>query len=178
MVIVFCFEDLYLRKITKTDLHNLLALKQDSGEFTHRTSILNIEDQENWFNSMDNNQHQPNNLILIAEILVDDPYYRSPIGDFKIINIDYQNRKAHIGYDIFKFYRGKKFGAKLVQAGTEFCFQILNLHRVTAEILETNIRSIKCAEKNRFIKEGIQKQAAWKNNKYIDSFWYGKVRDD
>ena len=168
---MFSYESLTLRKLDKKDLKLLSELKQESWFGTHHVTIVNDTDQERWFERLDNHPHHPGNLFLIAEA----DYL--PIGLFKITSIDWVNRQADAAWDIFKQYRGKGMGKDLVTAGTHFAFEILNLHRLNAEILETNEASQKCALAAGYVKEGCKKQAIFKNDHYVDSWMFGCLTD-
>jgi RimJ/RimL family protein N-acetyltransferase len=100
------------------------------------------------------------------------------VGIFKVFGIDYQNRTADTGWDIFEDHRGKGFGKKLVAAGAAFCFNILNLHRLNAEILSTNVASLRCAEAAGYVLEGTRRQAVHKEGKYVDSHILGILFSD
>lgn len=156
-----------LSKVSKDDLPLLLELKQESWFGTHRISLVNLEDQLFWFEKLDKNIHNPNALFLIAE------KDNEKIGDFKFTSIDWVSRKADVGWDIFANRRGKGLGKDLVKAGITFGAKLLNLHRMNAEILKTNIASQKCAEYAGFTLEGTRKQEIWKNNEYVDNLLYG-----
>lgn len=168
---MYKFNNLVLSKLEKEDLNLLQNLKSDSWTNTHSNSIVNKESQEAWFNSLDKDPISPKNLVLLAQ----DKQIK--IGIFKILNVNYQNLTADVGWDVFFEHRKKGWGKKLVQAGSFFSFEILNLNRLTAEILKTNIPSIKCAENTGFKLEGCKKSAVFKQNKYIDSLIYGLLRN-
>lgn len=165
--------DLYLRKITKTDLDALLELKSESWFGTHKISILNKEDQVKWFDKITNSK---TDVILIGEQRNDKIF--EPIGTFKITGIDWTNRSCNIGEDIYRDYRGKGLGYKIVEAGVDFCFEILNMNRLDAEVLVTNIASQKVLFGGGFRKEGNRRKAVYKCNKYIDSLIFGIIKDD
>lgn len=160
---------LRLRKFDKIDLPQLLELKNESWFGTHKISILNSSDQENWFNKITSSS---TDLILIAMAESD------AIGAFKIADIDWMNRVCHIGQDIFQQYRGKGFGYKIVEAGIDFCFEILNMNRLDAEVLENNIVSQKILFAGGFKEEGRRHQAVFKCNNYIDSLIIGITRNE
>jgi len=152
----------------------LLELKHESWFGTHTVTFANTISQEKWLDKISLETHCPRDLILIA-------YYTDEkmtfdginIGVFKILNIDWQNRKAEAGWDIYKEYRGKGYGKKIVEAGLDYAFKMLNLRRLDAQILCTNEASIKCAKHAGFIQEGLQKQAIVKNGEYIDNLLFG-----
>lgn len=161
------------RKADKHDIKNLLELKNESWFGTHTVTFANTISQEKWLEKISLETHCPRDLVLIANFsdkaLVND----MNVGIFKILNIDWQNRKAEVGWDIYQEYRGKGFGKKVVKAGVDYAFKMLNLRRLDAQILCTNEASIKCAKYAGFIQEGLQKQAIIKNGEYIDNLLFG-----
>ncbi len=157
------------RKLERDQLPFLLSLKNESWFGTHRISILNSDDQERWFESLDSDSHCPTCLILTAFC------GGFPSGLWKLFNIDWQNRRAEVGWDIYKEYRGRGLGKRLVESGVAFCDDVLNLHRLRAEILVTNEASKKCALAAGFELEGVEKEAILKKGKYVDNLMYGII---
>lgn len=176
MVVLFTSDGIHLRKIEKEDLPSLSVLKGESWMSTHQKSILNKENQEAWFGNLDNNPHSPSSLILIAETVSPHMAISNNIGCFKISDIDYINRSANVGWDIFEKHRGKGLGKRLVVAGSTFCFDILNLRRLDAEILSTNKPSQKCAISAGFEQEGVRREAIHKPDGYVDSQIWGLLK--
>lgn len=161
------------RKADRGDIKDLLELKNESWFGTHTVTFANTISQEKWLEKISLETHCPRDLVLIANFsdkaLVND----MDVGIFKILNIDWQNRKAEAGWDIYKEYRGHGFGKKIVKAGVDYAFKMLNLRRLDAQILCTNEASIKCAKYAGFMLEGLQKQAIIKNGEYIDNLLFG-----
>jgi RimJ/RimL family protein N-acetyltransferase len=161
------------RKADRQDIKNLLELKNESWFGTHTVTFANTISQEKWLEKVSLETHCPRDLVLIANFsdkaLVND----MDVGVFKILNIDWQNRKAEAGWDIYQEYRGKGYGKKIVEAGVDYAFKMLNLRRLDAQILCTNEASIKCAKHAGFTQEGLQKQAIVKNGEYIDNLLFG-----
>lgn len=54
----------------------------------------------------------------------------------------------------------------------------MNLHRLEAEVIETNSASIKLIEKFGFKKEGVLREAKFQNGKFIDIYRYGLLRSE
>lgn len=63
--------------------------------------------------------------------------------------------------------RGKGLGSYAIKEILTHAFNNLNLHRVELSLLSTN-SVIYLYEKMGFLKEGVKKQAVYKNGKYID----------
>lgn len=160
---------LVLTKIEKTDIDLLKKLKDESWFGTHTVAIINSDDQERWYNST-------SVLVLKAYDAVSS--LNDPVGIFKIDNQNSQNRTASVGWDIFSKHRGKGHGKTLVKAGVDMCFEILNTHRLDAEILENNVASQKCAQAAGFVLEGCRRKAVYRCGQYIDSFFFGILKSE
>jgi len=156
-----------LEKMSAYDLADLMKLKNTSWMSTHRTTFLNMTDQNKWFDKINSDLSY---LMLMANV-----EGLGTVGIFKIDSIDAINRSCNVAWDIFEKFRGAGLGKKLVQAGVDFCLEVLNMHRLNAEILENNEPSIKCADAAGFVFEGNKKQAVYKLGIYIDSHVFGLV---
>ncbi|WP_020471389.1 GNAT family N-acetyltransferase [Zavarzinella formosa] len=153
---------LRLRKMDRGDLADLLELKNESWRYRHQTPIVNMEDQVRWYESL-----RQNDIVLIA--MSGD----KSIGVFKIFGIDWPSRVADVGWDVFAKHRGQGLGKLLVKTGVDFCIQILNLRRLDCEILEDNIRSIRCGEAAGFVEEGRKRSRIMREGRAIDSIVFG-----
>lgn len=177
---MFKSQDLIFHKLCESDLGELLKLKQESWGTTHNVTIANFTDQLRWFQSLDQNVHSPRSLVLVGGE-VSELYggnAGAKVGIFKISNADYISRTADVAWDVFKDYRGKGYGKKIVAGGSAFCVQILNLRRLTAEILSINAPSKKCAEAAGYVHEGTKRQLTHKNGEFLDSEVWGLLRED
>lgn len=162
---------MFFRKVEREDLGRLLELKLESFETTHHVAIVTMEDQERWFESLDKHIHTPRNLHLIA-------LNPTKFGIIKLTNIDWISRSSDMAWDVFKEHRGKGLGKEMVKSGVDFCFDVLNLRRLTAEVLSNNPASAKCAEHAGFVKEGVKKESTYKSSSYLDSAVYGVLKRD
>ncbi len=101
------------------------------------------------------------------------------IGYCMIAFIDRYNNKCKIGLTIGeKSEWGKGYGKEVVKALIEYCFLNLRLNRISAEIFSINKASIHLFENLGFNREGIIRQSVIKDNKYIDEYVYGLLRDE
>jgi len=142
-------------------------LKDESWFGTHKITIKNSQQQEKWFYGIDN----INNYFLKAEI------NGLSIGIYKALNIDWISRSVDSGFDVFSEFRGKGYGHLLLEAGIDFCFEILNANRLSAEVLSNNLASQKCHLKCGFLHEGTKRQSVFKCSNYLDSMIFGILRD-
>lgn len=158
-----------LTKIEHEDLQILKDLKNESWFGTHNISFVNSVDQERWFSSLDSSK----SLILKA---IDGN--GDMVGLYKIQNIDWVNRRYDSGYDVIRDHRGKGYAKLVLEAGVDFGFEILNMHRIDTEVLENNIASFKSISWVGFKKEGIKRKCVHKCGKYLDSIFLGLLRED
>lgn len=151
-------------------------LKDESWKMTHQKTIINKTDQKNWYHNLDSDPNCPRNLVLSVQLFSAKWEHGSSgllIGCYKVLRVDYVNRSADVGWDLLKEHRGKGFGKALVTGGANFCFDILNLRRLNAEILTINEASQKCALAAGFVYEGVQREAIHKPEGYVDSQFWG-----
>lgn len=92
-------------------------------------------------------------------------------------DIDLQSGEAEIGFFIDKEYQGKGIISHFVSEICEIGFSGLGLKKLFMRIAESNIGSIKVAEKNGFSKEGIlRKNFLTSDGQLIDLIYYSKKR--
>ena len=159
-----------LRKVHTGDLHPLLALKQESWWGTHGTLIVNIEDQRNWYDSLGHNE-----LFMIAEKA------STPVGVSCYTEIDWYSRTLNISGSIFKEARKNWDGVVKpgFSAGLDFAFEVLNMFRVGAEVLETHAAAQKVELGHLgFVIEGRRRKAVYKAGRYYDSIQLGLLREE
>lgn len=166
-----------LKKADQYDLDVLLALKQESWFGTHHIAIINSSDQQKWFEKITSD---PKNIVMIAwqDVNTQNPHAARKIGVYKISNIDWINRRYDSAHDVFAEHRGKGFSTPILEAGVDFGFEVLNMHRLDTEVLENNIASYKSALRVGFEREGVKRKAVHKCGQYLDSIFMGIVRED
>lgn len=157
-----------LRKLTRDRLSDLYCLKQESWWGTHKTLIVNHEDQERWF------QNIPSDQLFMTAF-----QGQEAIGIAIYTDIDWLNRSLSISGSIFKRHRVPEVVKPAFSAGLDFAFEILNMRRVQAEVLATNIPSQRLEINHLGFKvEGVRRQAVYKCGMYIDSLILGLLREE
>lgn len=168
---MFVHDGIRLSKFERRDLDLLLGMKESAWFCMHRPLLRTLPEQQAWYEQLDMHPHTPRELLLCGAA-----------GDYTVgmffLDIDWVNRAADISWGVFDEYRLKGFGKRIVVAGTLFSFEVLNLYRLSAEILEHNKASIACAESAGYKFEGRKREAICKQGKRIDSLIYGKLATD
>ena len=133
---------------------------------------LNLDELENWYNSLIYNPK-------IRVFVIRNIEHKTPIGLVELNNIDWKNRNAEIGIFIaYENLRNKGFGSDTLEVIISYSFNELNLFKLYAKIAEDNSSSIKLFEKFNFKKEAVLRKNLFKNNKYIDLLIYGLLKEE
>lgn len=101
------------------------------------------------------------------------------IGTFAFDHIDWRNRSAEFGIMIGeKVYWNQGYGTEAVRLLAQHGFNTLNLNRIFLHVFQNNPRAIRVYEKAGFIHEGRERQAEFKDGKYIDVLVMSMLRDE
>jgi diamine N-acetyltransferase len=91
------------------------------------------------------------------------------IGSLAFDHIDWQVAAAEFGIVIGdKGYWDLGYGTEAVQLLVKHGFETLNLNRIYLHVFEINPRAIRAYEKAGFTLEGRERQAEFRNGRYID----------
>ena len=117
-----------------------------------------------------------NDVVIFGIRLLQD---RKLIGSCQLHSVDHVHRSAELQIRIGNTsQRGRGYGLEAVRLLLEFAFNDLNLHRVYLHVFSTNTAAIRLYEKAGFKKEGMLREAAHINGKYIDVAVMGILRDE
>lgn len=159
---------LCLRKLDRSDLYDLLKLKQESWWGTHQTPIVNSDDQNRWFDSI-----PKTTLCMICQ---ED---RANLGIIIFSDIDHINRSLSVSASIYEQKRNASVNSRFFRCGIDFAFEILNMRRINAEVLESNLPA-QDLEINHlgFKVEGVRREAVYKAGRYYNSLVLGLLRSE
>ncbi len=115
------------------------------------------------------NQNLVNNLISLTVCLKST---FEPIGIITIHTIDYQNKTCGLGYIISKRYSNYGYTTEAVKKTIEYILNFLNIHRIEAQIISTNIASIKVAQKCNFKYESTKKESCFLDGQFFNQEVY------
>lgn len=101
------------------------------------------------------------------------------IGIIGLKDTDLVNRSSELYIYIGnKEYWGKGYGTQAVSRLVEFCFEELNLNRISLCVFDYNERAIASYKKAGFKVEGVLRQSLYKKGKYHDKVLMSVLRDD
>lgn len=165
---------IFLRDLKKTDatkkylkwLNSKKINQFLESRFTKHAKI----DIENYIKKMN---HDPN-IIFLAIIRKDNQKH---IGNIKLGPINWNHKYAEIGIMIGDENSwGKGYASEAIKLISDFGFNYLKLHKITAGIYEENVGSIKAFLKAGFFIEGIRYKHFFSKGKYVNHVLLAKIK--
>lgn len=190
-------ERIRFRGVERADLHTFVKWLNDpdvyQGILIHNP--ISQVDEENWFEMMI--KRPPEEHVMGIEVRLPSEQASLPavkaqepvddggverwrlIGTFAFDHIDWRNRSAEFGIMIGeKVYWNQGYGTEAVRLLAQHGFNTLNLNRIFLHVFENNPRAIRVYEKAGFIHEGRERQAEFKDGKYIDVLVMSILKDE
>ncbi len=100
------------------------------------------------------------------------------IGSITLFNLDFNHRRAEIGYALAREHWGQGYMNEALMALLKYAFEDLNLHRIEADVDPRNTASIKTVERLGFQREGYLRERWQVNGEIQDAFFYGLLRHE
>ncbi len=133
---------------------------------------MNLEDETDWFER----RRQDKNSMVFAILALPE---RQLIGNCGLHDLDWKNRKAVFGIFIGdKNYWSKGYGTDATRTLVRFAFQQLGLNRVQLEVYDFNPRAQRAYEKAGFRRDGILRQALYRDGKFHDIYLMSILREE
>jgi ribosomal-protein-alanine N-acetyltransferase len=100
------------------------------------------------------------------------------VGVISLMKVDRRHKNAEIGYWVAKKFWNRGIATEAASKVMEFGFQVLNLERIYAKCFHNNEVSRKVMEKVGMKLEGKFRHEVFKENKFIDTLYYGILKED
>ncbi len=99
------------------------------------------------------------------------------VGVTQLIDIDPIHRSAELTIRIGdEANRGRGYGTEALKLLLAFAWKDLNLHRVWLRVFSNNERAIKAYVRAGFTREGVMREAAHIDGRYVDVCVLGQIR--
>jgi RimJ/RimL family protein N-acetyltransferase len=176
-------ERIRFRGVEREDLPTFVRWLNDpdviQGILVHNP--ISQADEENWFERMIKRPQDEHVLGIEAMDPEKDGGAASwkLIGTFAFNDIDWHNGSAEFGILIGeKSYWNRGYGTEAVRLLAQHGFKTLNLHRIFLHVFENNPGAIRAYEKAGFVHEGRERQAEFRDGRYIDVLWMSMLKDE
>jgi ribosomal-protein-serine acetyltransferase len=90
--------------------------------------------------------------------------------------IDWLNRATSLGYWLDASHQGRGVMTESCRAMTQHAFETLGMHRVVIRCATGNLRSRAIPERLRFKLEGVEREAEWIYDHFVDLAVYASIR--
>jgi ribosomal-protein-alanine N-acetyltransferase len=100
------------------------------------------------------------------------------LGVISLMKVDRRHKNAELGYWVGKKFWNRGIATEAVSKVMEFGFQMLNLERIYAKCFHNNEASRKVMEKVGMKLEGKFRHEVFKENKFIDTLYYGILKEE
>lgn len=100
------------------------------------------------------------------------------IGTTTLFNLDFNNRRAELGYGLGRAHWGNGYMQEALKALLAYAFDELAFRRIEADVDPRNIASIRTVERLGFQREGYLRERWQVNGEIQDTLFYGLLRPD
>ena len=163
-----------LIKWTRENKHELIRIcnEVDRSYLSNRLPYPYTEESADWW------------LGMVSEHDGKDGVFRAIAADGKIVgNISVEQKSdvyckdAEIGYLLLTDCWSKGIATEAVRQICDEAFSELDIIRITGLVYAANIASARVLEKNGFAREGLQRNAVYKDGKIYDLCIFGKLKE-
>jgi RimJ/RimL family protein N-acetyltransferase len=171
------------RGVERTDLPTFVRWLNDhevvNGILIHNP--ISQADEDSWFERM--RARPPDEHVFGIEVRLPGADQAADswklIGTFGFNDINWRCRSAEFGILIGeKAFWNQGYGTEAVRLLAQHGFNTLNLHRIYLHVFETNPRAIRAYEKAGFVHEGRERQAEFKDGRYIDVLRMSMLKEE
>ncbi len=134
--------------------------------------LFNLDDETDWFEQ----RRKDKNSMVFAILALPE---KQLIGNCGLQNLDWKNRTAVFGIFIGdKDYWNKGYGSDATRTLLRFAFEQLGLNRVELDVYDFNPRAMRAYEKAGFRRDGVRRQALYRDGAFHDVHLMGILRED
>lgn len=149
--------------------------RQDIQQHLHAYQPLSLEAEEVWFQRITQNHAHQRDYVFFLET----KQAHTLIGTMGIHNIDYRNGHATTGAVLGEpSAQGKGYGTDAKMHLLHWAFTVLNLRKVSSNVLASNPRSIRYLEKTGYRIVGTRKAHSLMTGEFVDEHVLEVFRDD
>lgn len=168
-------ERLVLKKITKSDLDDYVEWKSNHDYHKFLPSeVKTKQEYEISLNSIIKNYDDKDEPSLLWGIF----YNNKLIGSVSIEDWNIKHKWCEIGCGLNPKFQNQGFAYEAMKCLISYIFNVLKMNRIEVFIWDKNDSSKKLASKLGFVQEGIQRKARIKNNRFVDLYCYGLLKEE
>ncbi len=160
-----------LRRVKQDDLKFLRDWRNTPSIWENNTQfiLLNLKQQNSWFKKINDNISKERMFTVIDG-------KQNPIGICGLVQIDEDNRNGKVAIIIGNTKNHSKgIGTESLNLLLEYGFKELKIHRIDAEVIEYNKKSLNFFKKLGFKQEAVMRDYIFRNGKWWNLFIFSKI---
>jgi RimJ/RimL family protein N-acetyltransferase len=167
-------ENIYLRGLNLSDVNEKYHSWMNNHEVTKFTESRFFPVPKEALEKYVSEKQKDQDSVFFAIIFKENHQH---IGNIKLGPINWIHRLADIGIIIGeKDYWRQGCAVEAIGLISDYAFNTINLHKLTAGCYKGNVGSGKAFEKAGFIKEGTREKHVFLNGEYQDILQYGMIK--
>lgn len=96
-----------------------------------------------------------------------------------IIFHEYSRKEIYeLGFIIDEAYQSKGYGYEISKKVIQFGFEVLKLHKIIAETIAGNEKSMALIKKLGFTQEALLRKQNFDHGKWVDEYYYGILKEE
>ena len=167
-------ERLIFRQLVHEDEDAIFKLRSDErvNTFLTRSEYKTSKEAGIFINKINKNVANAESIYWGIALQSDN----KPIGTICLWNIQRENYRAEIGYELSPDFWGQGIMNEAIARVIDYGFDNMKLHSIQADTHPDNSRSIKLLEKNGFVLEGRFRESEYFNGKFSDRTVYSLLK--
>ncbi len=105
-------------------------------------------------------------------------YKNKLIGSVSIEDWNTTHKWCEIGWGLNPKFQKQGFAYEATKCLVKYVFEKLQMNRISIVIWDGNESSKNLAKKLGFVQEGVERKARYKNDKFIDLYCYGLLKEE
>lgn len=168
-------EQIYLRALELEDLDFIYEIENDTSlwELSETQTPYSRFLIQQYLENAHQDVFEAKQLRLVICDLKD-----KPIGLIDVFDFNFKNKRAGLGIlikDETNHFKG--YGKEALSLLVNYCFKILHLHQVYANVSETNLASLKLFEGNGFKNIGLKKDWSFDGTIFTSEYLLQRIKD-
>jgi len=163
-----------LRRVLKTDLEYFRDWRNSPEIWKNNTqfTFLNMKNQKKWFKSLSKKDSKKEMFTIVNS-------KNMPVGICGLTNLDPIEKSGKVAIIIGEInVQSKGIGTQGLKLLLEYGFKKKKLHRIEAEVLEFNKKSLSFFQKFNFKKEVRLRNYLFRDNRWWDMIVFSKIISD
>ena len=175
LVVELKTERLILKKLSMKDIDDYIEWK--SQEIYHKYLPSKVKTKDEYKNVLEKivkGYDDKQNPSLIWGVF----FNNKLIGTVSIEDWNKTHKWCEIGWGLNPKFQKQGFAYESIRCLIKYIFEELQMNRISIVIWDGNESSKNLAKKLGFVQEGIERKARYKNNKFIDLYCYGLLKEE